>query len=361
MNHFTRTKFGVGTVTMAMLFAFIAPFGTLSMAYASRAPRDDTTLFSVVKKLSFGNYGPEATIATINKQSIFLTGTFEHGHGASADLIRVDRASLTVTARARYPTVTDVAYGDGALWWATGAPLGHSGTSLTPGHGRWLLKVNATNLKLIKRFTLPGPTLLVTADRGSIWVATSKSLVRIDPNTGVILTAVTLGFLPVALAPSFNGASLYVLGYRPSDHLILADYSATSGRDLGSRHYPNFSDGPLVVVRAGVWIPVQSTKTQSTTVRLFSGQHFTSSSSLGRFTFDTEAYAGNGILWLIDAGGRGPTVCANPATGTIRATGSPVGIEYDAMAFDGGSTYMMRNLGANESLLQIAPSPKCAG
>ena len=114
------------------------------------------------------------------------------------------------------------------------------------------------------------------------------------------------------------------------------------------------------MTRGGVWIPVQSTKTQSTTVRLFTGQRFTSSSSLGTFTFDTEAYAGNGILWLIDGGGQGPTVCANPANGNIRAQGSPVGIEYDAMAFDGGSTYMLRSIGANESLLQIAPSSKCS-
>ena len=141
---------------------------------------------------------------------------------------------------------------------------------------------------------------------------------------------------------------------------VIRRYSATSGQRLGSRQYPNFSGGPLAVVRGGVWIPVQSTTTQSTTIRLFTGRRFTSSSSLGKFTFDTEAYVEGNVLWLIDSGGEGPTVCANPVDGKIRAEGSPVGVEYGAMTFDAGSTYILRTNASNQSLLKINPSSTCS-
>lgn len=361
MSHFSRTRFAVAAATVvALIVAYCVPIGTISRAYASSAPKGATTLFSVVKKISFGSYGPDPSIVAIDGQSIFLTGTFEHGNSATADLVRVDRQSFTVTAQARLPSVTSVAYGDNALWWATGAPLGNAGTTLTPGHGRLLLKVDPTSLKVLARFMLPGPTLLVTLAQGKVWVATSTELFRVNPETGAIIARVALGLFPVALAPSYNNAWLYVLGYLPGDHLILTDYSAASGHELSSRQYPNFSDGPLTVVRGGVWIPVQSTKTQSTTVQLFKGRRFASSSSVGKFTFDTQAYVEGNILWLIDAGGRGPTVCANPANGIVRAKGSPVGVEYGAMAFDGGSTYLLREIGTNDSLLKIVPSSKCS-
>lgn len=361
MSHFTRTRIAFGAVTVvAILVAYCLPLGTISRAYASSAPKGATTFFSVAKKISFGNYGPDASIAAIDGQSIFLTGTFEHGKSAPATLVRVDRQSFTVTQQATLPSVTSVAYGDNALWWATGAPLGNAGTTLTPGHGRLLLKVDPTSLKVLARFMLPGPTLLVTVAQGKVWVATSTALFRVNPETGAIIARAALGLFPVALAPSYNSAWLYVLGYLPGDHLILADYSAASGHRLSSRQYPNFSDGPLAVVRGGVWIPVQSTKTQSTTVRLFKGRRFTPSSSVGKFTFDTQAYVGGNILWLIDAGGRGSTVCANSADGNIRAKGNPAGVECGAMAFDGGSTYLLRSIGTNESLLKIVPSSECS-
>jgi hypothetical protein len=105
---------------------------------------------------------------------------------------------------------------------------------------------------------------------------------------------------------------------------------------------------------------VQSTKTQSTTERLFRGRRFTSSSSLGRFTFDTEGYVEGNILWLIDTAGEGPTVCADPIDGTMRAEGGPVGVENGAMAFQGSSTYLLRSTGTNDSLLEIVPSSKCS-
>lgn len=359
MNHFTRSlAVGVLAIT-AIFFTYCAPIGDTPPANASSATKGTSALFSVVRKLSFGSYGPDANIVAIDRTSIFLVGTFDFGKGPVADLIRVDRKSFTVKAHIRLPSITSVAYGDNALWWATGAPLGNAGTTLTPGHGRLLLKLNPTSLKVVARITLPSPTLLVTVIQGKVWVATSTELLRINPESGAIISKVVLGFAPSFIAPSYDNALLYVFGYSPGDHLILADYSPVTGHVISRRHYPNFSIGPLAVVRGGVWMEVQSTKTQSTTMRLFKGPRFIASSSLGTFTFDTEAYVEDNILWLIDAGGEGPTVCANPTNGTIRAEGSPVGVEYGAMASDGRGTYLMRSSGTNESLLQIAPSSKC--
>jgi hypothetical protein len=336
--------------------------GTAVGAHASSHDQGAKKLFSVARRLSFGNYGPEASIATTDSQSIFLTGTFEFANGApAATLVRVKRSTLRVVARARLPSVTSVAYGDNALWWATGAPLGNAGTSLTPGHGRLLLKVNPTNLKVVARFRIPGTTELVAVARSSVWVATPTSLYRINPANGAIIATAKLMVFPEALAPSFSGASIYVLGdTRNSAHVVLADYSSLSGRLLGTRKISNYSTGPFAVVRGGVWISVQSTKTQSTTFRLFKGRNFTSALLKGKFTFDTEAYVGGGILWLVDAGGRGPTVCADPMDGATRGRGTPLGVGYGVMAFDKGDTYLIRSVGANESLLQVIPSKRCS-
>jgi hypothetical protein len=340
----------------------IALFGSVAMApVVVSASVGTKTLFSVAQRLSLGNCGPGASIAALDKSSIFLTGTFSCGKVTSADLIRVSRDTLKVVARVTLPTVTSVAYGDNALWWATGAPLGNAGTTLTPGHGRLLLKAEPTSLKVTARFKLPGPTELVTVVRGNVWVATPTSLFRLNPTNGAIMATVHLGYFPAALAGSYNGAWLYVLGgARPESHLVMSVFSSVSGRLLDARRNPNFSDGPFAVVRGGVWVPVQSTKTRSTTVRFFKGRGLAPSSSLSKFAFDTTAYAGDGILWLIDAGGIGPTVCANPANGIVRARGGPVGVEYGAMAFYGNSTYLLRSTGLNQSLLHIVPSTRCS-
>ncbi len=362
MNQFTGSRLAVGAVSVAtVLLALVASIGVEPRASASSGSNDATALFSVIRRLSFGTYGPDPSIVAINGQSIFLTGTFDRGTRSVADLVRVDRRTFAVTARTRLPNVTSVAYGDDALWWATGAPgPPNASNSPTPPQGRMLLKVNPTSLKVMARFRLPGPTLLVTVARGNVWVATSKQLLRIDPVTGAIIAKVALGLFPVALTPSYGGAWLYALGYAPGDHLILADYSSVSGRVLDSRRYPNFSIGPLAVVPNGVWIPVQSTKTGSTTEQLFKGQRFITGSSLGKFTFDTEGYVEGTILWLIDTGGQGPTVCADPTNGTVRDKGGPVGVENGAMAFDGGRTYLLRNDGTDDALLEIDPSSKCS-
>jgi hypothetical protein len=361
VNRFTGSRLAVGVASLAaVLFVLTTSISFVPSANASSAPKGTATLFSVMRTLSFGNSGPDPSIVAIDGQSIYLTGTFERQKGSPADLVRVDRRTFKVAARTRLPNVTSVAYGDNALWWATGAPgPPNASNSPTPPQGRMLLKVNPTSLKVTARFRLPGPTLLVAVAQGKVWVATPKQLVQINPGTGAVITSAALGMLPVALAPSYNGAWLYALGYLSGDHLKLSDFSAASGHALDSRQYPNFSIGPLAAVPGGVWIPVQSTKTQSATERLFRGERFTSSSSLGKFSFDTEGYVEGNILWLIDSGGEGPTVCADPENGIARAKGGPVGVESGAMAFIGDSTYLLRSIGTNDSLLQIHPSSKC--
>jgi hypothetical protein len=360
MQRGTRLRYSFAALAFVSVTIF-TPLGLDSRALGTNVPHGTKALFSVVMKLRFGNCGPDPSIDAVDKSSIFLTGTFSCGKATPADLMRVDRENFRVVARVWLPTVTSVAYGDGSLWWATGAPLGNAGTTLTPGDGRLLLRVNPTNLKVTGRFKLPGPTELVTIAHGNLWVATRTSLYRLNPVSGAIMATVHLGFNPAAMAASYDGSWLYVLGGNTSgSHLVVTVFSSVSGRLLGTRKGPNFSSGPFAVVRGGVWIPVQSTVTQSTTMQLFKGRALTPASSLGRFTFDTSAYVGSDILWIIDAGGIGPTECAGPLDGVVRARGGPVGVEYGAMDFDDGSTYLLRTAGLNQSLLQIEPSARCS-
>jgi hypothetical protein len=314
-----------------------------------------------VKKLNFDTYGPDPSIVAVDRTSLFLTGTFENAKGAPASLIRIERRGLTVAARAVLPTVTSVAYGDGALWWATGALLGNAGQTMIAGHGRLLVKVNPVSLAVRARFTLPAPTMLVAVARGDLWVATPANLVRVNPTSGAVVATVALGFSPVALAASYDAKRLYALGSTSSNQLVLADYSAASGRQLGLEHVARFSGGPLAVAQGGVWTAVGKTGTQSTNDKFFQGPGLSPGPSVGGFTFDTEPYVADNILWLVDAGGNGPTVCADPASGRTRVKGGPVGIEYGAVASYGSSTYLLHDVGASGSLLQIAPTASCSG
>ncbi|MGA3220996.1 MAG: hypothetical protein ABSE77_18285 [Acidimicrobiales bacterium] len=74
----------------------------------------------------------------------------------------------------------------------------------------------------------------------------------------------------------------------------------------------------------------------------------------------TAPYVGDGQLWLIDGWAEHPTICADPGTGTTRASGPPVGIFLSAMISDSRGTYLLYNHDMADELLQIRPSQRCA-
>jgi hypothetical protein len=185
--------------------------------------------------------------------------------------------------------------------------------------------------------------------------------VRLDPFSGRAITATPLGFYPVSLALSADGGRLYALGGTPSNQLVLAAFAARTGRRVAYRPLTGLSDGPLAVVPGGVWVPVSHVKTQSTTVRLFQGPGLKPGPALYGLAFDTEPYVTGRTLWLVDSGGEGATICADPGSGAVRATGASVTIGSGSMAGDANATYLESNLGLDDQLLQVKASPACNG
>jgi hypothetical protein len=317
-------------------------------------------LFTVSGRLSFGMGGPNPELVGIDPASLFLTGAFTDSTGQRATLMRVDRASLRTVATADPPDLTAVAYGVGAIWGATGHPNVDSGCNCTPPPpSRLLLKLDPVSLAVTQRFQLPAAPTLVTVAGGNVWVTTANTLMRIDPNDGRVLATVTLGFQPVSMAGSPDGTRIYALGDTVGDDFVLLDADAATGTTLGRVQGPLATYGPLAVTATGVWIPETDLARQSTRMQLFAGPGLRPSASVDGLVNDAVPYVAGSTLWVIDFGGIGPTMCADPATGAVRARGAPVGVSIGTMLSDATTTYLLNDVGVNDTLLRIAVTHSC--
>jgi len=323
-------------------------------------PSGWTALFTVSGRLSFGMGGPNPELVGMDAASLFLTGAFTDSAGQRATLVRVDRASMRTVATADPPDLTAVAYGVGALWWATGHPNIEAGCNCTPPPpSRLLLKLDPVNLAVIQRFQLPAAPTLVTVAGGNVWVATANTLMRVDPHDGRVLNTVELGFQPVSVAGSPDGTRIYVLGDTVSDDFVLLDADAATGTTLGRVQGPFATYGPLAGTATGVWVPQTDLARQSTRMQLFTGPELRPSASVDGLVNDAVPYVAGNTLWVIDFGGIGPTMCADPATGAVRASGASVGVSIGTMLSDATTTYLLNDVGVNDTLLRIAVTHSC--
>jgi hypothetical protein len=192
-----------------------------------------------------------------------------------------------------------------------------------------------------------------------VWVATADTLMRIDPNDGRVLATVSLGFQPVSMAGSPDGTRIYVLGDTVGDDFVLLDADAATGTTLGRAQGPLATYGPLAVTAAGVWAPETDLAAQSTRMQLFTGPELRASASLDGLVNDAVPYVAGNTLWVIDFGGIGPTMCADSATGAVRASGAPVGVSIGTMLSDATTTYLLNDVGVNDALLRIVASHSC--
>jgi DNA-binding beta-propeller fold protein YncE len=352
-------------VVTALVGCSSAPSGApppVNAARSSAVSRPSAPgVFAVVRKRAFGPEGPNPSLVAIDPTSVFLTGAFS-AHRRRVTLVRLDRKRLTTVASAALPDTTDVTYGDGMLWWATGRPNYDTGCNCTPPPAsRELLRIDPTTLRVTARYTLPGPPLLVTTVGSALWVATPTRLLRIDPLTGRVLASHPVGFYPVSIAVAPNSSRMYILGDKPHAHqAVISAYSPTTGTLLAKRVAGLASAGPLAVTADGVLVPTpDATKRPQTTIRLFSGAALSTGPVITGLAFDTEPYTDGAALWLIDSAGRSATICANRETGSTIATGPPVGTGLGVMASNGQDTYLVEDLGTADSLLQIQPRPGC--
>ena len=79
-------------------------------------PPNSTSLYSVRRVLKLDTDGSGPSIVASGSNSMFVVGTFDQLNANTVDdLIRVNVKTWRIAAEARFPNVTSVALGDGAL------------------------------------------------------------------------------------------------------------------------------------------------------------------------------------------------------------------------------------------------------
>jgi hypothetical protein len=303
--------------------------------------------------------GAGPIIVGAGNDSIFLVGTFDQLKGQTSnrqvdDLIRINLSTWRISAAARYPNETSVAFGDGALWWATGQ---FAFDIPAPDSGRVLFKIDPTNLSKEKAFVLPDRTLLVTVAGTSLWVATPTMLIRLDPVSGRILVHDPSSFSPVAMSSSGQGKYLDVLGSRRSEEYVTT-YDALSGRRIMRRVIPGATGGPLATTARGVWVDTVNDKSQSSTARYYEGDRLVPSSTRGGYPPDISLFSGVGVIWLVDSWGLKSTECLTPSTGQVRSKGGPLGV-WGSFVTYAGRTFVLFDRGLTDYFARVIPTKRC--
>jgi len=299
-------------------------------------------------------------IVGAGNHSIFVEGTFDQLKGQNSnnqvdDLVRIDLRTWRISNAARYSNETSVAYGDGALWWATGE---YAFNIAAPDGGRVLFKINPTNLSKERAFVLPDRTLLVTVVGTSLWVATPSMLVRLNPVSGRVQVKDPSNFLPIAISSSGQGKYLDVLGSRSSKE-YLTTYDAVSGRRIMRRLIPGASGGPLATTTRGVWInTVNYVKVDSTTARYYEGDRLVPSAGRGGYPPDISLFSGIGVIWSVDGWGVKSTECLNPSTGHVQSRGGPLGV-YGSFVTYAGRTFVLFDRGLTDYFARVIPTESC--
>jgi hypothetical protein len=295
-------------------------------------------------------------IVGAGNDSIFVDGTFDQIHHQSVtdDLIRINLNTWRISAAARYPNETSVAYGDGALWWATGQ---YAFDIPAPDSGRVLFKIDPTNLSKEKAFVLPDRTLLVTVAGTSLWVATPTMLIRLNPVSGQILVKDPSSFSPIAMSSSEQGNYLDVLGSRDSKE-YLTTYDAVSGQRMMRRLIPGASGGPLATTTRGVWVNTVNVKSQST-ARYFEGDRLNRSAARGGYPPDISLFSGVGVIWLVDSWGLKSTECLAQSNGHLQSRGGPLGV-YGSFVTYAGRTFVLFDRGLTDYFARVVPTKSCS-
>lgn len=349
-----RITWRVAVLTVAAITAFTLSPVSSSNASTPATPPNSTSLFSVSRILKLDTYGSDPSIVATGSDSMFIIGTFDRSKGAVNDLIRVDLKTWRIAAAARFPNETSVAFGDGALWWATGQ---NAFDIPAPDNGRVLFKIDPTNLHRESTYVLPNRTLLVTVVGSSLWVATPMMLIRLDPGSGRVLVKVVVGFTPTDMSPSGHGKYLDVLGSSGSKQFVTA-YDATSGRRIAKRLLPGATGGPLATTARGVWVATDNLNNKTASARYYEGARLVPSAARGGYPFDTSLYPGVGVIWLVDSGGQGSTDCFDMSTGHVRAWGGPLGV-WGSVTTYASRTYVLFERDLTDYFLRVTPSKSC--
>jgi len=248
-----------------------------------------------------------------------------------------------------------------------------------------LVEVDPRRLAVVRAVRLPtgsdpcAGVALATGPDGSVWIGSSRTLLRIDAATGATLAHITLPARlrtgQVAVDPS--GRSLYVSAAHAADGGIagaeLFEYDAVSGRLLAhaSRGPIAFSTAgaALTAVPGGVWASF-NTGNLGVTIHLRQRDLalvappglgvFTDGGRLFHWAMWGETVYGGGALWLANQGRF--VACIDAQTGKVRAsTRLPPSLEPDLLGVDAAAQrlYILDGSGQPRHVVELTPPRRC--
>ena len=300
---------------------------------------------------------------------------------SAAQVARVDRATLEVTAEASFPGATAMSLAGSWLWVAVDeGPLSAASVSVS------VERVDATTLQTRQTVSLGelqaaangGWGTVMAGDASTLWVGQGHQVICLDPATGGTVSAEDLGagaeVRSLSLDPT--GIVLYAGAANSQSGITVWEWNAGTGAlmaTLGSSQLgsegPGFGlGGPMVSATAsGVWISFATGMMGGIELlsedRLQAQPPAPSESSLDLYSNGVAVEVSGGILWIRDvaSGGGGDVLrCADPSWGAIRAMGS-TGSPDDAYELIGGGDVQALYLGGTDGLSVVQPPPACDG
>jgi hypothetical protein len=321
-----------------------------------RANYSPTQLYQVIQSVLFPAQAQPYELVSASSRALYLIGGFFEAttDGHPDNLLRVRQRPLAITTGTFVSGLfasgaNDAAFGLGALWAAAGD----------------LVRMNPASLTVTARFSLPEPALLVTVAADKLWVATATSLLQVDPATGAVQRTQPLGFLPYAMAVSPDGRTLYVVGDKQHTAVpaaVLSSFTVATGALAGERVIGSASTGPIATTDNGAWVPVTELGAvkPTATIKLYQGLALALRAQIVDQSPAVVPYVADHVLWLIDGSGASDTKCGIVRTGSISATGIPASLSANgAMLSVNGRAFLLGQANRTATLVEIKAAPPC--
>ena len=303
-----------------------SPPGTAPPATSINAARIDPDSNEVVKTAQDGNGGWSAVAAegglwVATRDGVVkrdeLTGTMEQtlpsneapyllasGYGAiwvttaSASLVRINP---TTNDTKSVDTLPSESSGGGVLPVAAGARA----VWVVDSEGT-LWKIDPITMKVVHAYEVALVGASVATAAGSVWVADtlSDSVVRVDPDSGLILMTIEFAGTPDWLA--FAGGRIWVEDYASGTITPIDPGTNELGRPIAVARNPSWMSAGL----GALWVPADRAVTR---VNLATGR--TEDISIDFVASAVAIDARTGLVWAIRGWGRGVAATDRPKTG----------------------------------------------
>jgi hypothetical protein len=281
---------------------------------------------------------------------------------ARALVVRFDRATGAVTTAGPFPGAESLTLAGGRLWAAAGI---HPGVP-TPGRGA-LDELDPATLRLERELSLPPPPdspdvpARLAGTPARLWLGYGPDLYSLDPRDGATLLRLPQGARgtvdDLALDPA--GGRLYVSTRLASGDALITERDAGTGARRAEATEHSTAGAHLAATGDGVWITfptgLSSALSNRRAADLAAVVGPQPAGTDGGPSGDTlRPFVAGGLLWLAD-GQRAMLSCADPRSGTVRASARIAGA--DSLAGDADGLY----LAAADGVELLTPDPRCAG